>query len=56
MTVEVAEVQVAHVDDLLARLTVPRRKKDVARVKRLRELQRKVAAPCPKGDDSWSAA
>lgn len=31
---------VAHVDDLLARLTVPRREKDAPRVARLREIQR----------------
>jgi hypothetical protein len=34
-------IWVAHVDDLLAALTVPRRKKDAARVRQLRELQRK---------------
>lgn len=34
-------VWVAHVDDLLATLTVPRRVKDQARVKLLREIQRK---------------
>jgi len=33
---------VAHVDDLLAGLTVPRREKDAARVARLRELQRNL--------------
>lgn len=33
------EVWVAHVDDLLSTLTVPRRKKDRARVARLREVQ-----------------
>lgn len=31
---------VAHVDDLLAALTVPRRQKDVSRVRQLRTLQR----------------
>jgi hypothetical protein len=31
---------VAHIDELLARLTVPRRDKDVARVGRLRDVQR----------------
>lgn len=34
------ELLVAHVDDLLARLTVPRRAKDIERVRRLREIQR----------------
>lgn len=33
-------VWVAHVDELLAALTVPRRKKDILRVRRLREIQR----------------
>jgi hypothetical protein len=33
-------VWVAHVDDLLARLTVPRREKDVTRVQALRAVQR----------------
>jgi hypothetical protein len=33
-------VHVAHVNDLLARLTVPRRDKDVARVRALRAIQR----------------
>jgi hypothetical protein len=32
---------VAHIDDLLARLTVPRRDKDAARVAELREIQRR---------------
>jgi hypothetical protein len=34
------EVDVAPIEDLLARLTVPRREKDVPRVARLREIQR----------------
>jgi alpha-mannosidase len=34
-------IWVAHIDDLLAALTVPRRKKDAARVHQLRDLQRK---------------
>jgi hypothetical protein len=34
------QVWVAHVDELLAALTVPRRKKDVSRVRQLREIQR----------------
>lgn len=34
------EVRLAHVDDLLARLTVPRREKDGPRVAALREIQR----------------
>ncbi|MBX3638458.1 MAG: hypothetical protein KF683_24055 [Rubrivivax sp.] len=37
-------VLVAHVDDLLAALTVPRRAKDVERVRYLRRLQREGAA------------
>lgn len=36
------EVWVAHVDELLAALTVPRRKKDIPRVRKLRELQRLI--------------
>ena len=31
---------VAHVDEILARLTVPRREKDAVKVRRLREIQR----------------
>jgi hypothetical protein len=34
------QVQVAHVDEVLARLTVPRRQKDIHRVHMLREVQR----------------
>lgn len=34
------EVWIAHVDDVLAKLTVPRREKDVARVQELRRVQR----------------
>ena len=41
MKVGVREVWVAHVDDLLAALTVPRRPRFVERVKALREVQRK---------------
>ena len=37
------EIQAAHPDDLLATLTVPRRKKDAARVRQLREIQRSRA-------------
>lgn len=33
------EVRVAHIDDLLARLAIPRRKKDGERVRRLRSIQ-----------------
>jgi hypothetical protein len=40
MNVQGYEVWVAHVDELLAALTVPRRKKDVSRVRDLREVQR----------------
>lgn len=36
------EVWVAHVDELLAALTVPRRKKDASRVRKLREIQRSL--------------
>jgi hypothetical protein len=35
------EVHVAHIDDLLARMTVPRREKDRPRVTALREIQRR---------------
>ena len=34
------QVRVAHVDEVLARLTVPRRQKDIPRVHKLREVQR----------------
>ena len=34
------EVWVAHVDDVLAKLTVPRREKDISRVQELRRIQR----------------
>jgi hypothetical protein len=34
------QVWTAHVDDVLAKLTVPRREKDVARVQELRRIQR----------------
>ena len=37
------EIRAAHPDDLLATLTVPRRKKDAARVRQLREVQRSRA-------------
>jgi hypothetical protein len=37
------DVCVAHIDDLLARTTIPRREKDRTRVTALRELQRKLA-------------
>ncbi len=33
-------LRLAHIDELLARLTVPRREKDIARVAGLREIQR----------------
>jgi hypothetical protein len=35
-------VWVAHVDELLTKLTVPRREKDAPRVKQLREIQREL--------------
>jgi hypothetical protein len=40
MTVHDFQVWVAHVDELLAALTIPRRKKDVPRVQKLRHIQR----------------
>lgn len=39
-TIAGIHLQVMHIDELLARLTVPRRDKDVERVKLLREIQR----------------
>ncbi len=36
------ELRVAHVDDLLARLTQPRREKDAPKIARLREIQRGI--------------
>jgi hypothetical protein len=42
---------VAHVDDLLARLTVPRRDKDVARVAALRQIQQELAESPTDGPD-----
>jgi hypothetical protein len=36
------EVSVAHVDELLTALTVPRRKKDIPRVRQLGEIQRRL--------------
>ena len=44
-------LQVAHIDDLLARMTVPRREKDVSRVAVLRELQRERALAAPGAGD-----
>lgn len=41
------EVLVAHVDELLTALTIPRRKKDVSRVRQLREVQRRLNKPRP---------
>lgn len=41
---------VAHLDDLLARLTTPRRDKDAARVAQLRELQRTAAQQADAAD------
>lgn len=38
-------VQVAHVDELLARLTVPRRDKDATRVAKLRRIQASLPRP-----------
>jgi hypothetical protein len=39
------EVWVVHVDELLTALTTPRRKKDVPRVRQLREVQRHLNRP-----------
>lgn len=36
------EIWVAHVDELLTALTIPRRKKDIPRVRQLREIQRQL--------------
>lgn len=44
MQAHAQEVWVAHVDELLATLTIPRRSKDVSRVRTLREIQRHLAA------------
>jgi hypothetical protein len=38
-------IWVAHVDDLLATVTVPRRAKDIPRVQALRAIQRQRGAP-----------
>jgi len=35
------ELAIAHIDDLLAKMTCPRRPKDVARVAALRAIQRR---------------
>lgn len=43
MNVNEHEIWVVHIDELLAKLTVPRRQKDIPRVKQLRELQRQSA-------------
>jgi len=40
MIVSGYEIPIAHIDDLLAHITVPRRAKDVPRVRQLREIQR----------------
>lgn len=50
---------VAHVDDLLARLTIPRREKDAPRVSALRRIQRRLDLerkdpPSPPGSDPGS--
>lgn len=37
-------LKVAHIDELLATMTVPRRKKDVLKVQRLRQLQRRFSS------------
>jgi hypothetical protein len=42
MTAHGRDVWVAHINELLARLTVPRRQKDIHRVRQLRELQRQL--------------
>ena len=38
-------ISVAHIDDLLAALTVPRRRKDISRVRQLRAIQRARGLP-----------
>lgn len=43
MNINEHEIRVVHIDELLARLTIPRRQKDIPRVKQLRELQRQLA-------------
>jgi hypothetical protein len=43
------EVWIAHADELLAALTIPRRKKDVPRVRQLRAIQRKLNRGHPAG-------
>jgi hypothetical protein len=40
------QVWVVHVDELLAKLTKPRREKDIPRVKQLREIQRVQRTKC----------
>jgi hypothetical protein len=45
MTAHGREVLVVHIDELLSALTVPRRKKDVARVRQLRMFQRRPQRP-----------
>jgi hypothetical protein len=44
MEIQGNRVWTAHVDDLLATMTVPRREKHIPRVRRLREVQRERAA------------
>jgi hypothetical protein len=45
MIVDGHQVWVVHVDELLAALTIPRRKKDTSRVQQLREIQRTGVRP-----------
>ena len=40
-------IWVAHIDELLARITIPRREKDCNRVAALREIQRQNGTACP---------
>lgn len=43
MNINEHEIWVVHIDELLARLAIPRRQKDIPRVKQLREIQRQLA-------------
>ena len=49
------EVWVVHVDELLTALTIPRRKKDVSRVRQLREVQRRLNRPQPRSPGFYTS-
>ena len=49
------EVWVVHVDELLTALTIPRRKKDVPRVRQLREVQRRLNRPQPRSPGFYTS-